>query len=169
MPRSQNTQADVDTPTEEVVAPEETVESGEKATAPKAKKEPARGDLPEGYVTPVGFAKVLSEKGLQANREGVVQTEVKPQMVYSYIKNAPKDDKFPLEQVKDSLGHERDAVLTEKGIEWWERKNARVAARTTNAKEKADKKAAAAAKRAEEKTTEAEGESTETSPATEAE
>ena len=114
--------------------------------APKAKKEPKRGDLPEGYVTPVGLAKELTERGLHINREGEA-VEVKPQMVYSYIKNAPKDDPFPLETVTDSIGAERNAVVLEAGIAWWERKNERTAARKANAQAKAEAKA----KRAEEK------------------
>src|SRR5689334_5846487 len=92
-------------------------EGGEKSE-PKAKKEPARGELPEGYVTPIGLAKALTEQKLHTNREGEV-VEVKPQMVYSYIKNAPKDHPFPIETVKDSLGKDRQALKLEDGLTWW--------------------------------------------------
>src|SRR5690242_5303887 len=66
---------------------EETVAEGDEATEKEAKpkKEKARGDLPEGYVTPVGLAKELTRLGL--GKDG---GDVPPQMVYSYIKNAPK-------------------------------------------------------------------------------
>lgn len=114
----------------------------------KAKKEPARGDLPEGYVTPVQLAKVLTEKGLHTDRSGAV-VEVKPQMVYSYMKNAPKEDPFPVETIKDSLGHDRQATKTDDAVAWWERKNARVAERKANATAKAEKKAARAEAKAE--------------------
>jgi hypothetical protein len=139
MARSKST-TDVETPVE-TDTPAATPEGSAEKPA-KAKKEPARGDLPEGYVTPVGFAKILGEKGLQKNREGEVVKDVKPQMVYSYIKNAPKDDPFPLENVKDSLDKERQVVKTEAGITWWERKNKRTEERKANAKAKADKTAA---------------------------
>jgi len=110
--------------------------------APKAaKKAPARGKLPEGYVTPVGLAKVLGERGLQKNKAGETLTTVPPQMVYSYMRNAGEKDPFPIETVKDDQGNERQALLLEKGIEWWERKNARAATRAENARAKAAKAA----------------------------
>lgn len=132
----------------------ETVENDEQEAvaekaAPKAKKASARGDLPEGYVTPVGFAKIATERQLHINREGEV-AEVRPQMVYSYMNNSPKDDPFPVTTVEDSLGKKRQALLVEEGIAWWERKNERVARRKQNAAEKAARKAErAAAKEAE--------------------
>ena len=130
-------------------------ESSETEKAPKAKKEPTRGDLPEGFVTPVGFAKIATERELHTARDG--GHEVKPQMVYSYIKNAPKEDVFPIQEVEDSRGNTRQAVLVEDGVAWWERKNERVAARKANAAEKAEKKAARAAAKAAEAEAEAEG------------
>lgn len=163
MARNRNTAEVEDVETEEV--PETTPESSEDTPKAKAAKTPARGDLPEGYITPVGLAKVIGEKGLQKNREGEVLKEVKPQMVYSYMKNAPKDDPFPIEEVEDSLGHKRQALKVEAGVAWWERKNERTAARAANAKEKANKKAANAAKK-EAAATEAEAEE---QPVTEAE
>lgn len=141
MPRNSNQDVEtVDAPeVDETATPVE----GE-TTETKAKKEPARGQLPEGYVTPIGLAKELGTRGLQKDREGNVLTEVRPQMVYSYMKNAPKDDPFPIETVKDSIDKDRQALKLEEGIAWWERKNARTEARKTNAAEKAAKKAAAA-------------------------
>jgi hypothetical protein len=153
MARNRNQNADVETP-DEVDEPTATPEeSGEKA--PKAKKEPKRGELPEGYLTPVGLAKLLGERGLQKNRAGEVLSEVKPQMVYSYMKNAPKDDPFPVETVQDSLGNDRQALKLDAGIEWWERKNKRTAERKENAKAKAEAKEKRAAEKA--AATEAEG------------
>jgi hypothetical protein len=171
-PRQTDT-PDVETPTtdeSELEQTNATPAEGESTDKPKAApKEPARGDLPEGYVTPVGFAKILGEKGLQKNREGEVLKVVAPQQVYSYIKNAPKDDAFPMETVKDSIGKERQAFKTEAGLEWWNRKNERVAAKSANAKAKAEKRAAAAAAK-DATATEAEGDSsTSAEPAVEAE
>lgn len=125
----------------EAVEVEEVAEGGE----PKAKKEkkPARGNLPEGVVTPVGFAKIVTERELHTDRKG--GHKVEPQMIYSYIRNAPKEDPFPLQVVTDDLGVERQVVNIEAGIEWWTRKNERVSARAANAAEKAEKKARKAA------------------------
>jgi hypothetical protein len=159
MPRQSNTATtnpDVDTP-EVVSGPE-----GTESAAPKEKK-PARGALPEGYVTPVGLAHELGKRGLQKDRDGNVLTEVKPQMVYSYMRNAPKEDAFPIEKVNDDQGNERQALKLDAGIEWWERKNKRAAERKENAAAKAAKKAEKAAA-----TSEAEG-SDETGPTEEAE
>jgi len=120
MARQSTKQADPDVETsaegEEVVGGPEASEDAPKA---KAKKEPARGDLPEGYVTPVGLAKEIAKRGLQKTKDGVVRTEVPPQMVYSYQRNASKEDPFPTETVKDSLGHDRQALKLEDGIAWW--------------------------------------------------
>ena len=126
---------------------EQTEEVAEKKV--KAKKEPARGELPEGYVTPVGLAKILTEAKLHIGRDGE-PAEIRPQMVYSYIKNAPKEHPFPMETVTDSLGKERQVVKPEAGLEWWKAKNERSAARKASAAEKATKKAEkASAKEAE--------------------
>jgi hypothetical protein len=146
---------EVETVDVDEVAPD--TETSEKPA--KAKKEPVRGELPEGYVTPVGLAKVIEERKLHTAKDG--SHEVKPQMVYSYIKNAAKEDPFPLTEVQDSLGHARKVVLVEDGVAWWERKNERTATRRANAKEKADKKAA--------KATEAPAEDTASEPVVEAE
>lgn len=148
----------VDTAAEETVEVKPDADTHENKAAQK--KQPARGDLPEGYVTPVQLAKVLTEKGLHTDKNGE-KVEVKPQMVYSYMKNAPKDDPFPIEKVTDSLGNERQAVLEEKGIAWWTRKNERVSTKRQNAADKATKKAEAAAKREAAKEAEAEADTTE--------
>jgi hypothetical protein len=82
---------EVETVETEEVAVEATEFAEEKPK--KEKKGPARGDLPEGYVTPVQLAKELTDKKMHTNRQGEV-AEVAPQMVYSYIKNASKKDPY---------------------------------------------------------------------------
>jgi hypothetical protein len=149
---------------EEVDAPAETKDK------PKAKaedKSAKRGDLPEDYTTPVGLAKIITERGLYTTREGVV-AELKPQMVYSYAKNAPKDNPFPAETIEDSNGNPRNAVKIEAGVDWWIKKNERAKERRDNAAAKLSDKAKAAAAKAE-GATEAEGTADDTEPATEAE
>jgi hypothetical protein len=155
MPR--NTQnADVEETAGEAQGPEATGDAAPKEK--KAKKEPARGALPEGYVTPVGLATELS-KPIDGNADNKDNSNyyhtdkngehlVRPQMVYSYKKNAPKDDPFPSETVKDSLGHDREALKLADGLAWWARKNERVAAKKANAAAKAAKKEANATKKA---------------------
>jgi hypothetical protein len=132
---------------EEVDEPEEEIDASETTTEAKAEKEPAkpkRGDLPEGWVTPIQFAKVLGEKGLHTDRDGNVVDEVKPQMVYSYMKNSPKDDRLEPTDIKDSNDVTRSALKLDDALAWWERKNARAAERKANAAEKAKKSAAKA-------------------------
>jgi hypothetical protein len=147
--------ADEDTETEEVAGAAEGEDKPKKEK--KEKAPPKRGELPEGYTTPVGLAKIITERGLYTNRDGEV-AELKPQMVYSYKKNAPKDHPFPEQTVEDSLGNPRLVVEIEAGVEWWITKNQRAAERRANAAEKAEKAAAAKEKKAAEKTTdEAEG------------
>lgn len=151
-----NDVAEVELPeTDEVAAPVEGTETPKKE--PKAKKEPVRGELPEGYVTPIGLAKILTERKLHTNKAGET-VEVRPQMVYSYMKNAPETDPFPIETITDSLGKERQALKAEAGVEWWVRKNERAAARKANAAEKSKVKEQRAAEKAAAK--EAEGEPT---------
>jgi hypothetical protein len=142
------------------------VEGTETAEKPaKAKKEAARGALPEGYVTPVGLATALSQP-IDGDKENTDSSNfrhtdkngehtVKPQMVYSYMKNASKEHAFPIEVVQDSLGHDRQALKLEAGLAWWDAKNSRVAERKANAGAKAEKKAAKAAEAPAEGTAEA--------------
>jgi hypothetical protein len=147
-----------ETETDEVEEVQE--QAQEEAPKAKAKKEPARGDLPEGYVTPVSLAHVLTEQKLHTNRGGEI-VEVKPQMVYSYIKNS-KDFAAAFETVTDSIGKERVATTVEKGVEAWKALKTRAQERSANAAAKKEAKAKrdaekAAAKEAEGETTEAEG------------
>lgn len=143
-----NTVADVEDVEDISVVDEEGNTADEKpAKAPKAKKEPKRGQLPEGYVTPVGLAKAINEKGLYANRAGVV-TDVAPQMVYSYVNNAPADAPYPYEEVVDSIGATRKVAKLENALAWWIAKNERAAERRANAANKAAAKAEKAASKA---------------------
>lgn len=127
------------------VIPDTTVDGVDAVVAtPKAKKEPTRGVLPSGYVTPVGLAKEITARGLHSNKDGVVVT-LAPQVVYSYIKNASKDHPFPMEQIADSLGKTRDALNLEAGLAWWAEKNTRTAAGKVASAAKKEAKAAKAA------------------------
>jgi hypothetical protein len=135
----------VDDEIEEIAEP---TEATPEAKAEKAPVKPKRGDLPEGYVTPVGLAKLINENKLHRNKEGELTT-CPPQVVYSHIKNAPKDHPFPLETVADSNGQSRQVVKIDAGLQWWREKNERTAQRKANAADKARKQAEAAQKAAE--------------------
>lgn len=113
-------------------------------TPAKTGKQPKRGDLPEGYVTPVGLAKALTEHYKSADPSKLNPQGVFPsQMVYSYIKNAPKDRPFPSETIEDSLGVPRSVVKLEAGLQWFKDKDA---AKAERARVKAEKEATKAAK-----------------------
>lgn len=86
-----------------------------------------RGDLPEGYVTPIGLAKELSRLGY--GKDGTLA----PQVVYSYIKNAPASHPFPMEEIEDSLNNKRNALKLKAGVQWWKEMRERVEARKANA------------------------------------
>jgi hypothetical protein len=154
VPGSEEIDVDFDGSTED----DEVEDTGSESDAPansakkeaKPKKEPARGDLPDGYVTPVGLAHALNEAKLGKEDEEGNYQPIPPQVVYSYIKNAPKDYPFPIETIQDSLGKDRQVVKVEAGLEWWRAKNERAAARRANAAEKAKAAAEKAAKKASE-------------------
>jgi hypothetical protein len=121
---------DVDTDFDE----RDEVEAGDEGTAEKAEGEKApakkkRGAIPDGYVTPIGLCKAINEKGLYTG-EG----ELKPQAVYSYIRNAPAAHPFP-EGMR--LDDGRVVYKLEEGLTWWSEKNDRAATRKKNAAEKA--------------------------------
>lgn len=150
-PEVEDFDVDVDTDLEEVEDVAGLEEDAPKAKAEKAPAAPKRGDLADGWVTPVAFAKYMTENQLHHDKDGNV-AELKPQVVYSYIKNAPKDNPFPnsdgqggLKKVKDSNDVERGAFLLSEGLEWWENRKKKAAERKAAAAEKAAKKTAKAA------------------------
>jgi hypothetical protein len=150
----------VDVDVEEIGAeePEEETTEGDTVSGDKAAKEPAKpkkGDLPEGFVTPIQFAKVIGERGLHTDRDGNVVTDVKPQMVYSYMKNSPKEDRLDPQDIEDSNGVKRSVLKLDDAIAWWERKNERAATRKANAKAKAEKPASRQSRQADVETGEA--------------
>jgi hypothetical protein len=133
---------DVDAPDDA----EDTVEEGT-ATTPtdkpaKAKKESTRPPVPEGFISPVTFAKILTEhKRANGTLDG--DKVIAPQVVYSYIKNNPADGKYPFPARTDVPG--RALVLkADEGLAWWDEKDARVKAQKTAKAEKDAKKLAAA-------------------------
>jgi uncharacterized phage infection (PIP) family protein YhgE len=136
---------DVDTVDPEVDVVE--TDGGEKpAKAAKEKKEPARPPVPEGYITPVDFAKKLTER-LEAegatHRNGNPVTKddpIKPQTIYSFLRNGAKGD-HALKSYTD--GGRENLLKLDEANAWWDAKAERVKASAANA---AAKKAAAANK-----------------------
>lgn len=135
--------------TDEVEETDAKAEKPAKAPKAKEKKEPARPPVPEGYITPVAFAKVLTQKlnerGFE-NGKGLVSEEnpITSQMVYSYIKNSA-GGKNPL--TTHSVGGRDNLLVEEEALQWWLDKIDRVATRKENAAAKAAKKAENAAKK----------------------
>jgi hypothetical protein len=146
--RTENTVVeDVDVPVETTEV-EDTVSdtagteaASDPSTANKPPKMPARPDAPEGYVTPINFANALKAQ------RGV---ELRPQVVYSYIKNQSKVDPFPSVD-STTLGEQKSRPLVnlEEGLAWFDRKEQRKTERSQNAQAKAAAKAEKAAARAE--------------------
>jgi hypothetical protein len=134
---------DVDAP-QAPVETEDTVATTETTTETKpAAKQSTRPPVPEGKVSPVAFAKILSEH-LRKDHDvlGVRKGEnesVAPQVVYSYIKNNGPDSRhpFPFEKAEG-----RAAVVdAEAALAWWDAKDLRVKEQKDGAAEKAAKKA----------------------------
>jgi hypothetical protein len=133
---------DVDTPDDD--AAEDTA-TGEPATEGKLAKKTAsaRPSVPEGYTTPVQFAKMLTtylHDSNQLDEEKIVA----PQVVYSYIKNSQGGkNPFPVYSVGDRqwLLKLDDEGKPAEGLKWWQDKIDRVAASKQNAAAKATKKA----------------------------
>jgi hypothetical protein len=142
-PNFNDVDVDVDAPQEAPPASEDTVAVADNTVAEgdkpaKAAKESTRPPVPEGKVSPVHFAKLLTAHLIKEGRleEG---KSVAPQVVYSYIKNNGPESKNPFPFDK-SEG--RAAVIEPSaGIAWWDAKDERVKASKAAAAEKATKKA----------------------------
>lgn len=133
------------------------VEETDKAETKKEKK-PARPPVPTGYISPVAFAKELT-KHLQEQGKMKADDEVRPQVIYSYIRNTAKG-KNPLPTYEE--GGRQNLLKLDEALAWWDAKDERVSARKANAAEKKAKKEANAEKKDEksdlEGVVEAEGE-----------
>lgn len=114
--------------------------AGEKKAAKE--KTPARPPVPEGYVTPVAFAKLLTEHLIKEGRLEAGKT-VPPQMVYSYMKNAdPTKAGVKNPWPRYSEGGRENLLKVDESLAWWDAKDARVKASKDAQAEKAAKKAA---------------------------
>jgi len=142
---------DVDAPAPADAA-EDTVEAPTADEKPAKESKTTRPAVPEGFIAPVEFAKVLTEHLKKNGQMPEGKTEVKPQEVYSYVKNNGPNSKNPFPQYAgDAINPEtgqpyapgRKVVLkAEEGIAWWDAKVERVKATKQAAAEKASKKAA---------------------------
>jgi hypothetical protein len=164
--------SEVDTPealddeADELPAGSATAGATDKAKAEKTPKAPARAAVPDGYIAPVAFAKVLTAhlegKG-SANKHGLINKDnpIAPQMVYSYLNQSNKpNSKNPIqtyvsvadgtvyktgEQPEGAVVARENLLNSDEALAWWDAKDGRVAASKEAQKAKADKKAAAAA------------------------
>jgi hypothetical protein len=84
-------------------------------------------DLPEGYLTLVGFSHLLAKPRKQGGRN----TKVSSQVLYSTAKNTKA---FPNETHVDG----RQIINVEKGLQWWDDKEQRKQDRLTEAQAQAN-------------------------------
>lgn len=117
--------AEIEAELDEVDTPQETGDTAgtEAALDPKpakVAKAPARPPVPEGYIAPVAFAKKLSEH---------YGYEVRPQVVYSTIRQSNSGDnpKNPLPVYSE--GGRDNLLKLDEAFAWWMAKDERVAAR----------------------------------------
>jgi hypothetical protein len=108
-------------------APEDTEQEAAEET--QSKKDP----LPEGYLTPVGFTKLLAEPVDEGGRG----TEIRPQQVYGYARNNKQFKEDVVEEHTDG----RVILNVEAALAWWDAKEERKAERA--AKKEAAEAAAA--------------------------
>lgn len=116
----------------------------EKAQKAKEAKAPARPPVPEGFVTPVAFAKLLTD---HLRAAGTLEADkiIAPQMVYSYMKNAdPTKAGVKNPWSRYSEGGRENLLKVDESLAWWDAKNERVSASRKAAAEKAAKKVTAA-------------------------
>jgi len=123
---------DIATSTEGETDTVETTTESERANATKA----TRPKLEEGLVSPIEFRNTLAKPESEGGR-GV---DIRPQIVYSYIRNQGKNDPFPV-----VMSNGRPGVKLEDALAWWDRKEARKTERAANAAAKAEQAAAKAA------------------------
>jgi len=119
------------------------------ATTKKASTRPA---VPDGYVSPVAAAKELSKHLTEkAHAAGSIkddeEIEVRPQIVYSYIKNNGPTSKNPIKTYEE--GGRVNLLKLDEFLAWWDEKDARVATRKANVKTKTPAAAEKAAEVAE--------------------
>lgn len=122
-----------------------------------ASKESSRPPVPEGFISPVAAAKKLGEHLTAKAREtdpNAPEVEVRPQVVYSYIKNS-QGGKNPIPTYEE--GGRSKLLKLDEFLAWWDEKDARVAASKANAAAKAAKKAEKAKAAPAAEATEAEG------------
>lgn len=137
---------DVELPAEDVVE-DATVTEDE----PRQDKKSTRPKLPEGWGTPIEFAKALTPR-LRADGKLGEDEDMRPQVIYSHIRNRSKDPdkRIPVYWVKQlddgtvdvldtetegyrpAFRKDENSELTE-ALEWWAAKDARVAQSKANA------------------------------------
>ena len=134
---------DVEDGTDEIDAP---VAAEGKPAKEKEPKAPARPPVPEGFITPVAGAKLLTAhlaaKG-EKDSKGVLYSTDNPitsQMVYSYVRNSQKPNgKYPLQYYTE--GGRENLLKPQELLDWWDAKIERVTASKANAAAKKAKQA----------------------------
>jgi hypothetical protein len=121
---------EVDMPTEEVDTPKATKKVNKAGGA-------TRAPVPNGYITPVAFAKLLSDK---LTREAVERGEldpeteeirIAPQMVYSWVKAGKNESaQYPLKSYTE--GGRDNLLKQDEAFKWYAERQERIAQRKTS-------------------------------------
>lgn len=125
------TELDVEPAVEATDSEVETVPEATESEAPaKTESTSTRPPIEEGYVSPIGFQKALKEQ------RGV---DIRPQQVYSYIRNSSGENAknpFPVHVING-----RPQIKVQEGLDWWDAKEQRKSDREQAKQEKASKQA----------------------------
>jgi hypothetical protein len=117
------------------VVPDDEVETVAETKPEEVKpetKKSSRPPVPEGYITPVQFVKVLKEER---------NVEVAPQVLYSYVNQGKTSKGDQDKKLKSySEGGRENLLKKEEALAWWDAKERRSQERAANkaAKAKAD-------------------------------
>jgi hypothetical protein len=106
-------------PEEDETDEDEETEDGEAPATPAGRN---FVDMPEGYVTPVGFVKILAKPTSEGGRNVIVKSQV----IYSTAKNTKS---FPHDKWVDG----RMRIKVEDGLKWWDEKEKRKTERLAEA------------------------------------
>jgi hypothetical protein len=123
---------EVDVPEADVVPATATTEGQPAAAKPTKSTKPP---VPEGYITPVAFAKKLSEREIAEGRLAEGQA-IAPQMIYSYVNQGKNPNtKNPLKSYSE--GGRENLLKEDEAFAWWDAKEERKVNREANKAAKA--------------------------------
>jgi hypothetical protein len=107
----------------------ETLPEGATAETPAAPVKPKKAAVASGYITPVAFAHLLTEREQKAGRISAAEA-IAPQVIYSYVNQGKKPGADPAKTLKSySVGGRENLLKADEAFTFWDDKDARVQAR----------------------------------------